>query len=96
MRCTRCQEDKQHTKRLDVFRLPPVLIIQLKRFRQVGNQWRKLSTLIDFPIKNLNMEQYLHSQKFPDEQVSAMYDLHGIVNHYGTIGFGHYACFVRN
>jgi ubiquitin C-terminal hydrolase len=42
------------------------------------------------------MEQYLHSQKFPDEQVSAMYDLHGIVNHYGTIGFGHYACFVRN
>lgn len=25
-----------------------------------------------------------------------MYDLHGIVNHYGTLGFGHYVCYTKN
>jgi hypothetical protein len=25
-----------------------------------------------------------------------MYDLHGIVNHYGTLGFGHYVSFAKN
>ena len=28
--------------------------------------------------------------------VEAKYDLHGIVNHYGTLGFGHYISFTRN
>ena len=26
----------------------------------------------------------------------AYYDLHGITNHYGTIGAGHYTAYVRN
>lgn len=25
-----------------------------------------------------------------------MYNLHGIVNHYGSLGFGHYVSFVKN
>ena len=25
-----------------------------------------------------------------------MYNLHGVVNHYGTLGFGHYVSFTRN
>ena len=28
--------------------------------------------------------------------MEAKYDLHGIVNHYGTLGFGHYISFTRN
>ena len=29
-------------------------------------------------------------------QIEAKYDLHGVVNHYGTLGFGHYVSFTRN
>ena len=43
------------------------------------------------------MEQYTPSSKFtPDHDISTQYDLHGIVNHYGTLGFGHYVSFVKN
>ena len=28
--------------------------------------------------------------------MDAKYDLHGVVNHYGTLGFGHYVSFTRN
>ena len=39
---------------MEIFIPPPVLIIQLKRFRLYGNQWRKLQNLVDFPIRNFN------------------------------------------
>ena len=29
-------------------------------------------------------------------QVDLSYDLHGMVNHYGTLGFGHYVSFCKN
>ena len=28
--------------------------------------------------------------------IETKYDLHGVVNHYGTLGFGHYVCFTKN
>lgn len=32
--CSRCKEHKKALKKLDLFRLPPILVVQLKRFRQ--------------------------------------------------------------
>ena len=29
-------------------------------------------------------------------QVETSYNLHGVVNHYGTLGFGHYVSFTKN
>ena len=29
-------------------------------------------------------------------ELETKYDLHGVVNHYGTLGFGHYVSFTRN
>ena len=44
------------------------------------------------------MAQYLSKANAfeVDQEVSSQYDLHGIVNHYGTLGYGHYASFVKN
>lgn len=44
MKCDKCKKNTQHSKKLEMFRPPPVLIIQLKRFRQVGAHWRKVQT----------------------------------------------------
>ena len=33
--CDQCEESTPHTKYFQIFRPPPVLIIQLKRFKQV-------------------------------------------------------------
>ena len=40
--CEKCRTPQVHLKRMEIFIPPPVLIIQLKRFRLYGNQWRKL------------------------------------------------------
>ena len=42
MRCKKCADLTPHVKKLEIFIPPPVLIIQLKRFRQTGVYWRKI------------------------------------------------------
>ena len=34
--CNRCKEHVEATKKLELYRLPPVLIVQLKRFVYTG------------------------------------------------------------
>lgn len=97
MRCAKCADLTPHLKKLEIFRPPPVLVITLKRFRQVGSIWRKIQTNVDFPLKNLDIGPFVASPDFlKSEGIETKYDLHGIVNHYGTLTFGHYTCYVKN
>jgi ubiquitin C-terminal hydrolase len=47
--CTVCKKPQPHDKKLDLNRPPPVLIIQLKRFKFSSTYRNKLQTLVDFP-----------------------------------------------
>ena len=64
MRCKKCADLTPHIKKLEIFKPPPILIIQLKRFRQVGVQWKKVVTSVDFPIKNLDLNNFITDSKF--------------------------------
>ena len=96
--CGKCKTIQPHNKRMEIFIPPPVLVIQLKRFRLFGQQWRKLQTAVDFPIRNLDLQAYFADLKFATQELGlkTQYDLHGVVNHFGTLGFGHYVSFVKN
>ena len=49
--CPNCQKHQQATKKFDLWSLPEVLIIHLKRF-SYNRYWRdKIDTVIDFPVK---------------------------------------------
>lgn len=73
--------------------LPKVLIIHLKRF-SYSRFWRdKLDTLVDFPITNLDMGEYLLHN--PNNE-SKLYDLIAVANHYGGLGGGHYTAYGKN
>jgi len=49
--CPNCQKHQQATKKFDLWSLPEVLIIHLKRF-SYNRYWRdKIDTLIEFPVK---------------------------------------------
>ncbi|XP_071476699.1 ubiquitin carboxyl-terminal hydrolase 31-like [Diadema antillarum] len=61
--CSHCRRLQQGTKKLTLWSLPDVLILHLKRFKQVGATRTKLSTQVDFPIHNLNMGQYLEHRR---------------------------------
>ena len=83
-------------------RLPPILLIHLKRFSIKGPFTDKIEALVDFPVKGLDLTNYmptplppgsgqpLYNKPSPDAQVSPYrYDLFGVTNHYGTLSSGH-------
>ena len=102
--CSACKEHVRACKTMELWRLPNILIIHLKRFEFKHSLRRqKLETLISFPLEGLNMEKYCASTSnesnehnfFVDADVPAVYDLFGVVNHMGRMGFGHYTACAR-
>lgn len=60
--CPKCKDHKQATKKFDIYKLPPVLIVQLKRFGTTRNSYsgrRKVKDLIKFPLEDLDLTQFL-------------------------------------
>ena len=52
--CSRCREFRVQTKKMSVWRLPPVMIIHLKRFQFTQHMRRKLRDLVVFPTEGLD------------------------------------------
>ena len=97
--CPRCKVPRRATKTLTISRLPPVLLIQLKRFStQNGVFWDKSETPVIYPVKGLDLSRYVHSRQptgkedvnDPRTQMAPFrYDLYGVSNHMGNLSSGH-------
>ncbi|PWA60653.1 Peptidase C19, ubiquitin carboxyl-terminal hydrolase 2 [Artemisia annua] len=90
--CPQCQERRQASKKLDLWRLPEVLVIHLKRFSYSRNVKHKLETFVNFPIHDLDMTNYVANKSNPNRQV---YELYALTNHYGSMGSGHYTAHIK-
>lgn len=83
--CPNCQKDQQATKKFDLWMLPSILVISLKRF-SYNRYWRdKLDTHVEFPVTGLDMGPYISNKN----HAKAVYDLMAVSNHYGGMGGGH-------
>ena len=51
--CAGCQSHQLAVKKLQIWRLPPILIIHLKRFQCVNSRWIKSHKIVDFPLTGL-------------------------------------------
>ena len=98
--CNKCKKHQDVTKKMDIYKSPYYLIIQLKRFKQDEMGQRSIfnifnssknNTFIDFPTHNLDISKYLLSN-----ESGGKYDLIGVINHYGGESFGHYTAFCLN
>jgi ubiquitin C-terminal hydrolase len=76
-------------KKIMFFNLPTILIIDLKRFTNMG---RKNKIFVDFQLENMDLSKYIIGYK----QYSHIYDLYGICNHFGSALGGHYTSYVKN
>ena len=98
--CSTCKDHVRAEKTMTLWRLPNILVIHLKRF-EFRNALRreKLDTHVDYQLEGLDMNKYCASSKdenaFVVDGVPATYDLFGVVNHYGRMGFGHYTAYAR-
>ena len=99
--CNKCKEHRDVIKKMDIFKSPYYLIIQLKRFKQDEMGQRSIfnifnssknTTLIDFPINNFDLSKYILSKSNTGEK----YNLIGVINHYGGASFGHYTAYCLN
>lgn len=59
--CSSCQDKQPATKKLQIWRLPPILIIHLKRFDYVNSKWVKTQKVVNFPFKDFDPTAYLAS-----------------------------------
>uniref|UniRef100_A0A8C9TSM4 Ubiquitin carboxyl-terminal hydrolase 4 n=1 Tax=Scleropages formosus TaxID=113540 RepID=A0A8C9TSM4_SCLFO len=83
--CPTCRKHQQATKKFDLWCLPRILVVHLKRF-SYNRCWRdKLDTVVDFPIRDLNMSEFVCDPKAGPY----IYDLIAVSNHYGGMGGGH-------
>ena len=57
--CASCKTHQMVTKKLQIWRLPPILIIHLKRFQNVNSRWIKSHKIVDFPLTQLDPTGYL-------------------------------------
>ncbi|CAK4658374.1 hypothetical protein LEN26_013559 [Aphanomyces euteiches] len=93
--CSTCKEHRQATKTMQLYKLPDVLILSLKRFEYRNEVVRdKLDTMVDFPLDGLNMAPYCLSAD--DNSDEFLYDLYAVTNHFGSMGFGHYTAFAKD
>ncbi|XP_069062290.1 ubiquitin carboxyl-terminal hydrolase 19 isoform X2 [Pleurodeles waltl] len=92
--CPKCKQHREASKQLMLWRLPNVLIIQLKRFSFRSFIWRdKINDMVDFPVRNLDLSRFCIGQK-EDHQLP-IYDLYAVINHYGGMIGGHYTAYAR-
>ncbi|XP_058770669.1 ubiquitin carboxyl-terminal hydrolase 9-like [Vicia villosa] len=89
--CPQCKEHRQATKKLDLWKLPEILVFHLKRFSYSRYLKNKLDTFVNFPIHNLDLTKYVKNK----EGQPYVYNLYAISNHYGGLGGGHYTAYAK-
>lgn len=80
---------KHASKKMSLWKLPKILIIQLIRFLPTGE---KINSHIDFPVNKLDLSKYCLDVRSKKNT----YSLYGVVNHYGCTGGGHYTAYCKN
>ncbi|XP_036399789.1 ubiquitin carboxyl-terminal hydrolase 8 isoform X1 [Megalops cyprinoides] len=90
--CRHCKTHRDSTKKLEIWKVPPILLVHLKRFSYEGRWKQKLQTSVDFPLENLDLSQYVIGPKHNLKR----YNLFGVSNHYGGLDGGHYTAYCKN
>ncbi|KAG8543739.1 hypothetical protein GDO81_023789 [Engystomops pustulosus] len=90
--CPVCKLKQDASAKAQIWKLPKILILHLKRFEYKGCLKRKLKTNVDFPMKNLDLSPFVSPLIVKQQK----YKLYAIVNHSGELDFGHYTAFCKH
>jgi len=93
-KCDKCNKLVDAKKKIYIWDLPEILIIHLKRFKNNGMMITKTNSKIDFPLENLQLNNYV---KGINKQIkNNSYELYALCEHRGGYGFGHYVSYCKN
>ncbi|XP_068244406.1 ubiquitin carboxyl-terminal hydrolase 8-like [Palaemon carinicauda] len=90
-KCSKCKRLRSCVRKLDIWKLPPVLILHLNRFEH-DVLMKKKQNFVDFPLENLDLGKHtaMKNNRYTN------FDLYGVSNHYGTMDGGHYTAFCKS
>ncbi|CAO3674104.1 unnamed protein product [Rhizopus stolonifer] len=92
--CPKCKKHQMATKKFDLWHMPEIVVVHLKRFSH-SRTWRdKIDVLIDFPVQELDLTDRVLSVEDVEDRL--LYDLYAVDNHYGGLGGGHYTAYAQN
>ncbi|XP_015669055.1 ubiquitin carboxyl-terminal hydrolase 2 isoform X2 [Protobothrops mucrosquamatus] len=89
--CGHCKARTKCMKKFSIQRFPKILVLHLKRFSEARMRSSKLTTFVNFPLKDLDLREFA-SQSCNH----AIYNLYAISNHSGTTMGGHYTAYCKS
>jgi ubiquitin carboxyl-terminal hydrolase 8 len=93
--CPACQQHREAHKKFDLWKLPPILMVHLKRFKVgEGGACTKIDRTIRFPLKKWELQQQVVGPSSASNQCT--YDLHAVLRHSGGLTSGHYTAAVHD
>lgn len=103
--CAKCKDFVPAKKQISLYRLPRILVFHIKRFQYKASKYFKYSvtardkikSFVDYDVNGLDMSPYcLDPAVACPGGKEPVYDLIGVVNHMGTMSYGHYTASVRH
>ncbi|KIP08809.1 hypothetical protein PHLGIDRAFT_361006 [Phlebiopsis gigantea 11061_1 CR5-6] len=110
--CPQCKKHQQATKRFDLWSVPDVLVVHLKRFSNSRILRDKIDTFVEFPLTGLDLTSMIGERKVANNLAAAgedllalglddteeplVYDLFAVDEHLGGLGGGHYRAYAYN
>ncbi|NWH42670.1 UBP2 hydrolase, partial [Fregata magnificens] len=89
--CCRCKARTRSTKKFSIQKFPKILVLHLKRFSEARIRTSKLTTFVNFQLKDLDLREFA-SQSCNH----AVYNLYAVSNHSGTTMGGHYTAYCKS
>jgi ubiquitin C-terminal hydrolase len=91
--CSACKKHMRASKKFDLWKMPDILLIHLKRFNY-SRAWRdKIDSPVHIPVELLDLSEFCVD---PVAKASSVYDLYAVSHHFGSLSGGHYTAFCRN
>jgi hypothetical protein len=87
--CPKCKKVREAPQKLTLWRMPDLLTFHIKRFNMSARWHEKILTKVNFPMTGLDMSAWCHDGS-PARDDQNVYDLIGVMNHYGSMTGGHY------
>lgn len=90
--CERTRRCERSSVKMDIWSAPECLIVHLKRFAvdATTGDTEKIDTFVQFPL-DLDLAPFVVGPS----SASAQYRLYAVVNHSGSLSFGHYTAYCK-
>ena len=88
--CLKCNKKLPDKKEQKISIIPEILILSLQRIDKIKNI--KIDCIVNFDDK-IDISKYIEKDCGSDNMI---YNLYGVINHQGSLDFGHYYSYIKN